>query len=401
MSLYSKNIENILDKYDADYDLYKSYNDRLVVILREVFNKTTIPIRSISGNIMSRGLLRNKLMAKGAIYNSLSDIHNLVSLTVVTFFHDDINLAISIISKEFFIKEVKLSETEEAAQNHFGILMKRLSLMLPDTKYRHVEYERFSSIGAELIVRTALQDTWFKVKNIFDNMANENNITAREIEQLAQVSYLLKMADTELCRVKSSLTLENKHEDTVQPTKTTKDKSSQISEQTKDKSYTQEDVSQARQFDQHHHTEVAEEGLSRFLSEVDEFILNDRVARALDRNISDYFNTTLTYNKEFTESLARIFINMQLNTVSSIKVQLDEHREVISTIMKHIFGEMTENQPNDIHRGSSLLVLFYVLIAQTGNIEIIKRQVRDYTALEDISVDEFANDLLFYYRKSV
>jgi hypothetical protein len=411
VSLYSKIIEDILDKYDADYDLYKSYNDRLVIILREVFNKTTIPIRSISGSIMSRAMLRKKLVAKGAIYNSLSDINSLICLTVVTHFDDDINFAISVIKKEFFIEDIKLTDAEKATQNHFGILMTRLSLMLPDTKYRHVEYERFSSIRAELNVRTALQDSWFKVKDVFDNLAEENNITTREIDQLAQISYLLKMADTELCRIKSSL--QNQHDDSVDRTEATNDEGTNI--QTKDKNHAQaaakqfnqtknhaqKGISQSKKLDQNKHIETPDEEDSKFLSEVEEFVLNDRVVRALDRNISDYFNTKLTYDEGFTHSLARIYINMQLESIGSIKVQLDEHRDVVSTMMKHIFGDMSEAQQANIHRGSSLLVLFYVLIAQTGNIEIVKRQIRDYTALENISADEFANDLLFYYRKSV
>ncbi|MBF0194532.1 MAG: hypothetical protein HQL71_08225 [Magnetococcales bacterium] len=212
MSLYSKNIDNILDEYDANFDHYKSYKDRLVVILKELFNKTTIPIHSVSGSIMSRGELRSKLIAAGAIYNSLGDIHNLVSLTVVTYFYDDINLSLSLIGKEFFVEEIALSELEEEAQKHFGILIKRHSLMLPDSKNGRVENERFSSVRAELKVRTSLQDSWFLVKNVFNDIADRDNLTISEIDQLAQVSYLLKAADTELCRIKTSLA-EKKEQD--------------------------------------------------------------------------------------------------------------------------------------------------------------------------------------------
>ncbi len=134
MSLYSKIIDNILDEYDANFDHYKSYKDRIIVILRELFNKTTIPIHSISGKIMSRGELRNKLIAAGPIYNSLGDIHNLVSLTVVAYFYDDINLSISVIGKEFLVEEIALSEIEEEAQKHFGILIK--TSFLNDARYK-------------------------------------------------------------------------------------------------------------------------------------------------------------------------------------------------------------------------------------------------------------------------
>ncbi|MBF0194531.1 MAG: hypothetical protein HQL71_08220 [Magnetococcales bacterium] len=129
--------------------------------------------------------------------------------------------------------------------------------------------------------------------------------------------------------------------------------------------------------------------------------MNDNLVRELDRNISDHFDTSLTYNKEFAESLASIFKNMQLGNIDAIKSRLYGNRKIISTLMKHIFGDMTETQPTNVHRGSSLLILFYILIAETCNIEIIKRHIRDYTNLEGLTVDEFANDLLFYYKKSV
>ncbi|MBF0382047.1 MAG: hypothetical protein HQL69_13570 [Magnetococcales bacterium] len=402
MSLYSKNIESILDKYDADYDLYKSYKDRLVVVLNELFNRTTIPIRSISGTIMSRGALRNKLMAKGAIFNSLSDIHDLVSIRVVTYFHDDINLSISIISKEFIIEKIPLTPSEEAAQTHFGILMERLALILPESKYSQVEYERFSYISAELKVISAIQESWFKVKDVFDDIALKNSSTDKEINRLAQVSYLLKMADEELSRIKTSLTSNSGGRDNNE---STADTGYQL-EQNRDGDITTDNSSgdnslNTAQTNQHNSIDESEEEYVKFIAELDSFILNDRVVRALDRNISDFFDTTLTYNEEFLSSLAYIYINMQLSSVSSIKVQLDDNRDVINTLMKHVFGDMSKSSPEYVYRGSSLLVLFYVLIAQTGNIEIIKRQIKDYAALDNMSADEFANDLLFYYRKSV
>jgi putative GTP pyrophosphokinase len=398
VSLYSKNIENILDDYDADFGLYKAYVDRLLIILNEVFNRTTIPINSITGHLMSRGALRNKLLAKGAVYNTLDDIDNLISLKVVTYFHDDINFSISLISKEFLLEEYPLTEMEEATQNHFGILMKRLSLMLPEEKYRQVEYERFASMRTELKVRSALQNSWFKVKDIFDDIAKKNHITSTEINQLAQVSYLLKMADAELCRIKTALINKNRDDETEPAPENNQN-------QPRQESHPQEAKTEQSQREYSSPQEATSEmdigEYTKFLREIESFVLNDRVVRALDRNIADYYGTRLTYREDFSASLARIFINIHLSSIGSIKVQLDDNRDTINNLMKHIFGDMLETELDDVNRGSSLLVLFYVLIAQTGNIEIIKRQIRDHSALEDISVDEFSNDLLFYYRKSV
>ncbi|MBF0448672.1 MAG: hypothetical protein HQL67_10770, partial [Magnetococcales bacterium] len=241
MSLYTKNIEEILDTYDEYYDLHKSYCERLVVILKEIFNKTTIPVSSISGKIISRGMLRNKLLSKtGATYNTLDDIEDIISLKLVLNFHDDINLSISMVGREFLIEEFQLSKAEEKAQIHFGILMKRLSLMLPEEKYRQVEYERFASLRAELIIRTDLQNSWFDVKDIFDDIVKANHISGEEINKLAQVSYLLKMADDELCRIRSALISQTKDNEK-------RDRSEEKKAQRQRENLIQDDVPKQRQ----------------------------------------------------------------------------------------------------------------------------------------------------------
>ncbi len=274
---------------------------------------------------------------------------------------------------------------------------------------------RFASIRSELKVRTSLQDSWFLLKNVFNDIANRNNLTLSEIDQLAQVSYLLKAADTELCRIKSSLASKNENDKTVNQKLVKNGEQLNITELDTDKSYAhkdtyesiktdnnaQEHLSQSKQSDQHNNIETDEADLSIFISEIESYILNDSLVRELDRDISDHFDTSLTYDQSFAESLASIFRNMRMDKIDTIKTRLNENKKVISTLMKHIFGDMTGTQPTNVHRGSSLLILFYILIAQTCNIEIIKRHIRDYTNLEGLTVDEFANDLLFYYKKSV
>jgi putative GTP pyrophosphokinase len=399
VSLNSKNIENILDEYDEHYDMYRSYKDRLLVILREIFSKMTIPVSSISGKLMSRGTLRNKLLAQGVIYNFLDDIDNLISLQVVTHFHDDINFSISVIGKEFLINELKLSKSEEAAQDHFGILMKRLSLKLPEEKYNQVEYSRFSSMKAELKIRSAFQNSWFEVKDIFDTIAKKNNVSGDEIDKLAQVSYLLKMADAEICRIRASLSGQNKKEEQANNQQPEKAEPKSV-EPERNPSYEKQnyDVQIVS------NSEMSEQQIQeheQFLGEIETFILNDLVVRDLDRNIADYYNTRLVYRQEFASSLAHMYIDIRLDSADKIKNQLNLNKKVIINLIKHIFGDALETNLDEVDRGASLLILFYIMIAQTGNVDIIKRHIKNHTALENMSVDEFANDLIFYYNKSV
>lgn len=483
MALYSQNIESILDKYDESFDIYKSYNDRLLMILRELFNKTDIPISAITGTLMSRGALRNRLLAKGSAYERLEDVDDLISLQVVTYFHDDINLSIFEMSREFVLEEFPLTQIEEAAQDQFGILMKRLSLMLPEEKANQLEFARFSNVRAQLKVRTTLQNAWFEVKDIFDDIAKRNQCPGHEINQLAQVSYLLKIADAELCRIRASLTNPKpaKNQEIARPSadektppplpsspvKTAKavgtsqttvvtikapaEKNASVespvksvrepedddhdppdapieSEKKRPSSPSSKESAPDPAVDEKAtaHTTLpawaeeirkeVEEGIEAktaeeiaakqarydtFLEEIESFVLNDAMVRELDRNIADYYNTRLSYKQTFTASLAQIFIDIDLDGIAQIQGALAQNKKVIVNLIKHIFGDALETTMDDVNRGSSLLVLFYVTIAQTGDVEYIKKHIRNHTALKGMSIEEFANDLLFYYNRSI
>ncbi len=87
-----KNIIDILAEYDTKYELYSSYNQKLLDLLKIVCSKSTIPISSISSKLLSRGVLRNQLLAKEKEYDVLDDVGNMISLRIILFFPDDINI---------------------------------------------------------------------------------------------------------------------------------------------------------------------------------------------------------------------------------------------------------------------------------------------------------------------
>ncbi len=78
MPLQKSNFEAIIDKYDHVFDLYKSYKDRLIVIFKEIFNKTDIQINAISGDVMSRSELKKRLRERKFEYRKLEDVEDLI-----------------------------------------------------------------------------------------------------------------------------------------------------------------------------------------------------------------------------------------------------------------------------------------------------------------------------------
>lgn len=394
MTLYSNTIQSILDEYDEKFDIYKSYKNRLLFVLEEVFNKTTIPIHSISSKLMSRGSLRNKFLEKGVVYESLDQVDNLISIQIVTYFSDDINIAASMVSREFLLKNIPLSKADEENQARFGIPLKRFSLGLTEENYNRIEYERFSSIKVELKIRSALLNSWFEVKDIFDKMTKADQISAENVGQLAQVSYLLKMADAELVRIRASLVKNRGVNDTKSSlTKEISPKNRAVTKDNGKEGKKEEKDEAVRLFERERH--------SRLVKEIEKFILNDRMVRELDREIADYYNTKLMYSGDFVSSLAYMLIRIKLDAIMDIKTDLRSNKHIIMGMMKYIFGDTSKVDIEFINKGSTLIVLFYIIIAQTGNVEVIKNHIKNVVDLNGMSVDDFANNLLFYYKKCV
>ncbi|MBF0214120.1 MAG: hypothetical protein HQM00_11265 [Magnetococcales bacterium] len=383
--LHAQHVSNLLDQYDESFDLYRAYSERLLINLGEVFNKTTLPISAISGDLMSRATLKKMLTERGGYYSRLRDIENLITVRVVVYFSDDIELAVTLINKEFALDDSFLPIQEVPDQDRFGINTRRFDIKLLTEQYARPEYQRFGALKAELEIRTVLQHSWSEVKGIFDVLVGRSRLPGQNVNKLAQISYLLKMADEELVRIKDQIMHQNAltHASTSSPFE-----AASLAVAPEEPVLAElKPVDPGRQ--------------AAFAVQLEAFILNDGVIRDMDRSIADHYETKLLYRDNFVSTLSEIFLRLGFDREDRLREELTANKTVILIMMKNIFGDTSKTGVEFIHKGSCLLVLFYVLLAKTGNIEIIKKNVRNYISLKGISVDDFANDLLTYYKKTI
>jgi len=262
--------------------------------------------------------------------------------------------------------------------------------MLPKERGFQLEYKRFASVKVDLTMRSSLQHAWFDVKGIFDQMSKTGLTNPYQASQLVQVSYLLKMADAEMSRIRASINVsDNSPADSPEMARSTRLEREEIGDGRIKKNSTQK-----------HETPVDQERHEKFKTEIEQYILNDVVARKLDRIISDYYNTTLRYNEEFVDSIVDMFIQIRTSSIDAIKNEISHSGKTIIAMIKFIFGDTSITDMDNISKGSCLLILYYILIAKTGSVEIIKNSVGRYVNLHGTSPDDFANNLLFYYNKA-
>ncbi|MBF0614833.1 MAG: hypothetical protein G8237_02930 [Magnetococcales bacterium] len=401
--LQAQHVSNLLDQYDESFDLYRSYNERLLLNLGEVFNKTTLPVSAIAGDLMSRPALKKMLVEKGGYYTRLRDIENLITVRVVVYFSDDIDLAINLIGKEFALDDCCLPLHETPDHERFGINIRRFDIKLLPEQYARPEYQRYATLKAELEIRTVLQHSWSEVKGIFDVLMGRSRLPGQNVNKLAQISYLLKMADEELVRIKDQIMHQNMAMGTapgggvVMPPVAAPVEYAAPANPSHAPVVPAATVEPASQEPK----PVDPQKQAAFATRLEAFILNEALIRDIDRSIADHYETRLVYRENFVSSLSEVFLRLGFDREERLLEELTAHKNVILIMMKNIFGDTSKAAVEYIHKGSALLVLYYVLLAKTGNVDIIKKNVRNYISLKGISVEEFANDLLAYYKKTV
>lgn len=398
MTMDQARIDEMLDDFDKSHETFRLYKDRLVLVLQEILNKSEIPTDAISGSIMTRGELRASLSQDIVLNNHFSEVEGVVSIRIVLMFHDDIALTVEILRREFFIEPLQLSHNESLEHDRFGISINKFCLTLSDEKRGRLEYERFSSLKIALTIRSTFQNAWFGVKNNFEKMARSGMIGNGNINQLAQVSYLIKMADAELSRIRFSLDESSQKKQDPEPTARVVHETPERQERVVKNNMVKSKESPITTDNKPDFSEIT---LRTFRDSLETFILNDSTVRVLDRNISDYYDLVLKYNDDFVELLVRMYSNARIVKIDRIKEIVEKCELLVDKVMKHLYGELYPKSPEFINKGTCLLVSYFILIAETGSVETIRRHVGSHLDRTGLSETEFSNKILLYYKEAI
>ncbi|MBF0107980.1 MAG: hypothetical protein HQL76_02225 [Magnetococcales bacterium] len=365
---------------------------------------------------MSRKELKDLLAKNEPAYSRIEDVVNLIVLKVVMFFNDDIDTAVAVLRKEFILEHATFADGDDL--DPLGINMHRFSLSLLPEFHQRIEYRRFSSLKVQLELRTVLQHSWSEVKAVFDPNLREAGHSGRHANKLAQISYLLKTADDELVRIKEFFVREGtvalgegkksnepvaKVPETVAPPPEPAVKSPGPASKG-----TTEPVTRSAEAELSVETRGVQEGILLdepkqvlFMKAMEAFILDDSVVRGLDRTIADHYETKLVFKDRFVDSLVEIYLRIGIDSIGRIRDELVAHKQIVLAIMQHVFKDPEQPVVEFISKGASLLVLYYALLAETGNLGIIRKNLRDHAAIKGMSPEAFAIDLLNHYKKAI
>lgn len=102
-ALYARTAENgidaILHQYDESAELYDAVTCSAAERINELLTDADLEVHSVSSRIKTRESLHHKLHAAEHLYETLSDVTDIASIRIITYFEDEIDEVVSLIKK--------------------------------------------------------------------------------------------------------------------------------------------------------------------------------------------------------------------------------------------------------------------------------------------------------------
>ena len=192
MDLHS---EMILEEYRANLPVFEQMQEQAMRMLREAMNRNGLIVTAIESRIKTEESLTGKLALKGAKYNSLSDITDILGARIITFYTDDVD-RIAAIAEDLF--EIDWANSVDKRTLHqldsFGYNSLHYICKLPGFDYRF-----------ELQLRTTLQHAWASINHDIGYKSGVE-IPREYMRRINRLAGLLEMADDEFSHIRTEIT---------------------------------------------------------------------------------------------------------------------------------------------------------------------------------------------------
>ncbi len=192
MDLHS---ELILEEYRAALPEFEKMRAEVLHVLKDTLDRSGLIVTSIEARIKTEQSLSGKLALKGAKYNTLSDITDILGARVVTFYTDDVD-RIAAMAEQMFDIDWKNS------------VDKRMLHQLDSFGYNSLHYIcRLEGhiYPFELQLRTTLQHAWASINHDIGYKTGVE-IPREYLRRINRLSGLLELADDEFSRIRTEIT---------------------------------------------------------------------------------------------------------------------------------------------------------------------------------------------------
>ena len=194
-----------ITEFLKEYDALGEHLENLKSVLADFINSKLTghekKIHMLKIRVKTREGLIDKLLNKGQVYKSLSDVHDLVGARVITYYESHLKDIEDIFRNYFSIdKEQSMNKIQRLNPDQFGYLSWHRVVFLPEEIKPKLTLPGKDHFRFEIQLRTLLQHSWAHNSHALD-YDNPVGLPAPLKRRLHRVAALLETADREFSEV--------------------------------------------------------------------------------------------------------------------------------------------------------------------------------------------------------
>jgi putative GTP pyrophosphokinase len=198
------NANGLIIDFEKKIKKYENFSSKMSILLKELLDQEEISYHSIVSRVKEKGSLSKKIEGKDK-YQILDEITDIVGCRIITYFEDDVEKIVDIITKEFKIdKENSIDKKKILDPDRFGYLSYHIVCSINNDRGKLREYIPYKNIKFEIQIRTILQHAWAEIEH---DIGYKSNIAVpRDFRRkFSRIAGMLEIADDEFSRLKHDI----------------------------------------------------------------------------------------------------------------------------------------------------------------------------------------------------
>ena len=197
--------EMLMEQYHERLSIYKRIEQLAIGALRQALDTQRVRVTALESRIKAADSLAGKLELKGAKYNSLDDVTDILGIRIVTFYGTDVDKVAAIVSEIF---DVDWRNSVDKRKLHrldsFGYNSLHYICRLPKNISDDADMPQLNELPFEIQMRTALQHVWSDLDHD-TKYKGDIKIPREYLRQFNRLAGMLELIDEEFDRLRNAL----------------------------------------------------------------------------------------------------------------------------------------------------------------------------------------------------
>ena len=285
-----------------------------------------------------------------------------MGLRVITYFEDDVNKIAKMIEEEFEIDRANTIDKRQLLDpDRFGYLSLHYVISLGKERGKLTEYARFQGLKAEIQIRSILQHAWAEIEH---DLGYKSSLAVPQHirRNFSQLAGLLEIADQQFVNIRNNL------------------------------KFYEEKVSEEIQ--------KSSKNIPIDLASLSVFIKKSKLVKHTDEKIASIVRATIEdeFDSEVIENDLRVLRFFGILWIDRLE---EKFKELSSEVVQFARIWLSDSTYRSFRQGISLLYFYYVLIAKSGDRNMVLRFL-DAANIDTTSLDGqpgIATEILATYKK--